>query len=113
MLASLSPTDPRRGPFQAQIDRVAGGGPIEEAAPSASPEGGGAAVFIRSMVASLAAKLASHPDDPDGWARLVRSYGVLHDRTAQGDALARARKRFAARPDLLRPIEAEARDHPA
>jgi cytochrome c-type biogenesis protein CcmH len=32
---------------------------------------------IRAMVASLAAKLQEHPDDPDGWARLGRSYMVL------------------------------------
>jgi cytochrome c-type biogenesis protein CcmH len=30
-----------------------------------------------AMVASLAAKLQEHPDDPDGWVRLGRSYMVL------------------------------------
>ena len=65
------------------------------------------------MVASLAAKLAANPDDAEGWARLVRSYGVLHDAPAQADALAKARKQFAGKPDALAPIEAEAKGHPA
>ncbi|MCC2101054.1 MAG: c-type cytochrome biogenesis protein CcmI, partial [Hyphomicrobiales bacterium] len=33
--------------------------------------------FIRSMVARLADKLKQNGDDPEGWARLVRAYGVL------------------------------------
>jgi cytochrome c-type biogenesis protein CcmH len=64
------------------------------------------------MVASLAAKLAAHPDDPEGWARLVRSYGVLHDRSAQADALAKARRALAGRADALAAVEGEARSHP-
>jgi hypothetical protein len=43
----------------------------------------------------------------------VRAYGVLHDASAQADALAKARKQFAARPDAMKPIEAEAAAHPA
>jgi cytochrome c-type biogenesis protein CcmH len=116
LLADLSPSDPRRAMLAADIDRIAAGGPLQAQAPPPPPQAGegiGASTFIRAMVASLAAKLNAHPDDPEGWARLVRSYGVLHDAPAQADALARARRQFAARPDALKPIEAEAAAHPA
>jgi cytochrome c-type biogenesis protein CcmH len=116
LLAGLSPSDPRRAMLAADIDRIAAGGPLQAQAPPPPPQAGGgigASTFIRAMVVSLAAKLNANPDDPDGWARLVRSYGVLHDAPAQADALARARRQFAARPDALKPIEAEAAAHPA
>jgi cytochrome c-type biogenesis protein CcmH len=64
--------------------------------------------FIRSMVASQAADLKAHPDNPDGWARLVRSYGVLGDPAAQAQALAAAERQFAGRPDLIARIKGEA-----
>ena len=48
------------------------------------------------MVTRLADKLKQNGDDPDGWARLVRAYGVLGE-TAQAEAAAtEARKAFAA-----------------
>jgi cytochrome c-type biogenesis protein CcmH len=65
--------------------------------------------FIRAMVQKQAADLKAHPDNPAGWARLVRSYGVLGDKAAQAQALAQARALYAKRPDLLAPIEGEAR----
>ena len=116
LLATLALADPRRPALAAAVDRVTGGGPIEPAAPSATEATAGEGaegVFIRGMVASLAAKLKAAPDDPAGWARLVRAYGVLHDAKAQGDALASARRQFAGRPDALKPIEAEAVSRPA
>jgi cytochrome c-type biogenesis protein CcmH len=115
LLADLPATDPRRSVLSAEIDRVAAGGPLEAPTPpeAAQAPGGGAPAFIRAMVAGLAARLAADPNDPAGWARLIRSYGVLHDAPAQADALAKARKLFAGKPDALGPIEAEARDHPA
>jgi len=64
--------------------------------------------FIRAMVAKQAADLDAHPNDPEGWARLVRSYGVLGDQTAQAQALAKAQKVFAGRPDALAMIQAAA-----
>jgi cytochrome c-type biogenesis protein CcmH len=113
LLADLPAADPRRATLSAEIDRIASGGPLQAPTPSDAAPAASAAPFIRAMVASLAAKLAANPDDPAGWARLVRSYGVLHDPPAQADALAKARKLFAAKPDALAPIEAEAKDHPA
>jgi cytochrome c-type biogenesis protein CcmH len=113
ILASLPEKDPRRPVFAAEIDRVAAGGEVDAPAGPPSGEAADAQAFIRGMVASLAARLKTHPDDPEGWSRLVRSYGVLHDKTAQTDALARARQALAGRPKDLAPIEAEARSHPA
>jgi cytochrome c-type biogenesis protein CcmH len=115
MLSDLSPNDPRRPALSVLIDRVAAGGPIQppEPAGAGGAEAAGESAFIRAMVAKQAAALEAHPDDPQGWARLVRSYGVLHDRAGQADALARARKQFANKPAALAAIEAEAKAHPA
>lgn len=44
--------------------------------PAAAPDLPDAAA-IRGMVEGLAARLEADPDDPAGWARLVRAYGVL------------------------------------
>ena len=46
--------------------------------------------MIRGMVAGLAARLEEEPNNPDGWAMLIRSYGVLGDSEAADAALARA-----------------------
>lgn len=65
--------------------------------------------FIRAMVARLAARLEASPDDPAGWARLIRSYTVLGDAAARDAALARARSLFKGRPGDVAAIEAAAR----
>ncbi|MGC1305389.1 MAG: hypothetical protein WA840_23715, partial [Caulobacteraceae bacterium] len=93
---------------------AAGGASPQAVQPAAVGAGGtpladeGRMVFIQQMVARQAAQLKAHPDDPEGWARLVRSYGVLGKRDAQLAALTEARRRFAARPDALKLVEAEA-----
>jgi cytochrome c-type biogenesis protein CcmH len=102
LLATMAPNDPRRAVLAQEIAR--GGQPA--ATPSGPPPGQMA--FIRSMVAQQAAQLQAHPDDVQGWARLVRSYGVLGDKAAQAKALDSARRHFANRPDALRAINAEA-----
>jgi cytochrome c-type biogenesis protein CcmH len=61
------------------------------------------------MVDSLAARLAAHPNDPSGWVRLVRAYGVLGQSAKQAAALERARSLFAGRPDVLGELVAAAR----
>jgi cytochrome c-type biogenesis protein CcmH len=57
--------------------------------------------MIEGMVASLAQRLESQPDDPEGWARLIRSYVVLNRSGEARDALSRARAALAAKPDEL------------
>jgi cytochrome c-type biogenesis protein CcmH len=69
-------------------------------------------VFIRNMVTSLASRLKASPDDPQGWARLVRSYGVLGDRPAQAQALTEARRLFKDRPEALKTVEDAAKTPP-
>jgi len=119
LVADLPPGDPNRAALNAELARLSAPSP----APLSGPETpAGAAIvgaapaeqaaFIRGMVARLADRLRQNPDDPDGWARLVRSYGVLGDRGAQAEALAKARKLFAGRPDALAKVEAQAANPP-
>ena len=51
--------------------------------------------MIRGMVEGLAARLGDDPNDAAGWARLIRSYGVLGDTDAARAALATAQSTFA------------------
>lgn len=109
-LAADTPASaPWRAPLEAQIRRAAeelGIAPAE--LPAAVEERGIAppseealeaaanmsederAVFIRSMVDRLAARLAAAPDNFDGWMRLGRAYSVLGDRDAALRAYERA-----------------------
>lgn len=48
--------------------------------------------FVRSMVARLADRLKQNGDDPEGWARLVRAYGVLGEKGRADEAVEEARK---------------------
>jgi cytochrome c-type biogenesis protein CcmH len=108
LAASLPADDPRRAALTGEIARVeAGPSAAAQAVAAAAPED--QAQMIRGMVDGLAARLAAQPDDPEGWARLVRAYGVLGDADAQARALAGARKQFADRPAVLAEIEAAAR----
>lgn len=67
---------------------------------------------IKGMVDRLAARLREEPDDPAGWARLVRSYKVLGDQAALQAALDEARLRFKNRPRDLAAIEAAVNEAP-
>jgi cytochrome c-type biogenesis protein CcmH len=122
LAGSLPAGDPNHASLLTEIAQVeqAGGLPPPAAdtvappqAQAAAPGAGGQQAFIHAMVDRLAKRLQASPDDPDGWARLVRSYGVLKDAAAQDKALARARQLFARRPDALAAIEAAARSAPA
>lgn len=46
--------------------------------------------MIRSMVQGLADRLEDSPNDPDGWMRLGRAYGVLGERDKAAEAYKRA-----------------------
>jgi cytochrome c-type biogenesis protein CcmH len=109
LAAQLAQNDVRRAPLLAMADQVEKGPRAEVPAATAAAIPAEQASFIRGMVASLQARLDASPNDPAGWARLVRSYGVLGDKAAQAKALARARTLFANRPGDLAPIEAEAK----
>ena len=100
LAADLPPGDAGRGALQAQIDQVVRTGSLKSAAPpqEAKAETGEQAAFIQSMVDRLAARLKAQPDDPAGWARLIRSYGVLGQAANRDAAIAEARRRFKDRP---------------
>lgn len=107
LAAEIPPDDPRRPVIEADIARATGPGALGGAA-VAPTDPAAQAAFIRGMVVSLAARLEKTPNDPQGWARLVRAYRVLGDREAGARALDRARRVFAGRPAELSRIEAEA-----
>ena len=91
LAAELPATDPRRSALLAEIQAASGS--------AAAPD-------INAMVAGLAARLREQPDDPAGWARLVRAYAVLGREADLREALEQARERFGGQ-NLAR-IEAEA-----
>ena len=63
---------------------------------------------IAAMVQGLAERLKTDPNDPAGWARLVRSYAVMRDTAKLNAALTDARRYFKDRPADLAGIEAAA-----
>jgi len=63
---------------------------------------------ISGMVAALEAQLKASPDNPDGWARLLRSYAVLGNQPARDAALTAMRAEYRDRPAIAADIEAKA-----
>ena len=106
LLADLPPQDAeRRAAVQAEIAKLDG-----KAAPvTADPQ---QLAMIQGMVASLAGKLESNPDDPEGWVRLVRAYAVLGDTAKRDAAYASARARYAGRPQVAEQLDEAARAEP-
>jgi cytochrome c-type biogenesis protein CcmH len=64
----------------------------------------------RQMVAGLAARLKADPHDAQGWQRLIRAYTVLGETDEAKEALATARKTFAADRDVTAALDGEAKD---
>lgn len=64
--------------------------------------------MIDRMVNGLAARLASNPNDPDGWARLIRSRTVRGDFDQASKDLAMARKALAGNNTGLSRVNATA-----
>ncbi|MEH6718946.1 MAG: c-type cytochrome biogenesis protein CcmI [Aurantimonas endophytica] len=52
--------------------------------------------MIRGMVGQLAERLATQPDDVEGWKRLIRSYRVLGEDERASEAFQTASRAFAA-----------------
>jgi cytochrome c-type biogenesis protein CcmH len=74
-----------------------------------SAQSGGAPDPV-AMVARLAARLKTDPNDLMGWQRLVRAYSVLGEPQKAKEALATARKTFASKPDALTALDAAAKE---
>jgi cytochrome c-type biogenesis protein CcmH len=113
LLADVPENDARRTTLVAEIDAVAKTGRLpssETAAPAAGPpQGEQEAAFVQSMVDRLAARLKAQPNDPEGWARLIRAYGVLRQPDRKAAAEAEARRLFKDRPeDLKTALQGEA-----
>jgi cytochrome c-type biogenesis protein CcmH len=103
LAAELPASDPRRAELLDEIAQVTRTGALPEPQPKAPPaEGPEQAQFIQSMVDRLAARLKSQPDDPEGWARLIRAYGVLGQTARRDEAVATARRLFKDRPADLK-----------
>lgn len=105
-IAAEIPAGEQKTILEGQIAEVARTGrlpapPAQAQAEAAPTEGREQAAFIQSMVDRLAARLKAQPDDPQGWARLIRAYGVLGQTDKQGAAIAEARRIFKDRPDAL------------
>ncbi|MEM9964724.1 MAG: c-type cytochrome biogenesis protein CcmI [Asticcacaulis sp.] len=55
---------------------------------------------IAGMVAGLEARLADNQENPDGWARLLRSYRVLGDVASETRVLADIERIYQKRPEI-------------
>jgi cytochrome c-type biogenesis protein CcmH len=107
LMGALPADDPRRPVLAEDIAAVEKTGRLPVATPAAAPDQSAQlSGAIRGMVDGLAARLTAHPDDPAGWVRLVRAYGVLGEKDKQAAALAEARRRYAGRPDILTALAA-------
>ena len=106
LLADMPANDPRREPLAGAIARAEG----QPAGKPALPQG--QLAMIQGMVQGLAQRLATSPDDPEGWVRLVRAYAVLGDTVKRDDALRQAKARYAGKPDTLAQLDAAARAEP-
>ncbi len=109
LLLDLPSDDPRRSLLARDIEAVKTTGrpaPEAEADPAQAGELSGA---IQAMVEGLADRLRTHPDDPQGWVRLVRAYSVLGESAKRDAALAQARRLYGGRPDVLQALAAARR----
>jgi cytochrome c-type biogenesis protein CcmH len=106
LLAELPAGDERRAILLQSIAQA-------EAQPSGpSSVSGEQLAAIRGMVAGLAERLKSNPDDPEGWVRLVRAYAVLNESAQRDATLKTAKARYAARPDVLNQLAQAAAAEP-
>jgi cytochrome c-type biogenesis protein CcmH len=103
LAAALPANDPRRQGLESAIQQVATTGKPPE---PITPQAAVGAPQIQAMVDGLAARLQTDPDDPAGWVRLVRAYGVLGETDRRDQTLAAARRRYANRPDILTQLNA-------
>ena len=89
MIASPAPS--------ADIARPQAGPSAADVAAARDMSGQDRAAFIQSMVQRLADRLAEEPDDPAGWLRLGRAYGVLGRADDSTSALSKAEELAKAR----------------
>ncbi len=100
LVATQKPPAP---PQQQQAEAGGGAEALAGALTGQAPAGG--APDPRQMVAQLASRLEQSPNDPAGWARLIRSYAVLGDPDKMKQAQDRARQIFKGKPEALKTID--------
>jgi len=93
-LKALPVSDPG---YRQVVDEMKGIAPAETAAQAMQAR-------ISGMVASLAAQLKANPDNPDGWARLLRSYDVLNDSSAKATAVKAMQAHYHDHPEIAASI---------
>lgn len=101
--AVQAPRGPRVGP---PAPKAAPGPGAADVAAAASMSSQDRNTMIRGMVARLAERLESDPNDLDGWLRLVRAYAVLGEKEKAADALKSARAAFKDNADALGRLDA-------
>ncbi|HEY5107703.1 MAG TPA: c-type cytochrome biogenesis protein CcmI [Caulobacteraceae bacterium] len=109
LLADLPQNDPRRSGLAGDIAAVETTGRLPVAGGLAPSQQAAMSGAIRGMVDGLAARLKAHPDDPDGWVRLVRAYAVLGETAERDAALAQARRLYVGRPEIAAQLAAAVR----
>lgn len=80
LLADAPADAPWRKPVQeglARLESKTAGPSAEQVAAAGAMATDDRSAMIEGMVAGLAERLQSHPDDADGWMKLIRSYTVL------------------------------------
>lgn len=105
LAAALPDGDERKAPLKAEIAETerTGALPVPPAPAEPPPQEAAAqAAFIQGMVDRLASRLKASPDDPPGWARLIRAYGVLGQTAKREAAMGEARRLFKDRPQDLK-----------
>jgi cytochrome c-type biogenesis protein CcmH len=99
----VAPLAPEPAQQQAAAGAPEAGAPAQDG--QIPPEGSEQRAFIQTMVQRLATRLQQMPDDPAGWARLIRSYAILGDAPKMQAALDQAHKVFKDRPDDLKTVD--------
>jgi cytochrome c-type biogenesis protein CcmH len=98
LLADAPANAPWRGQLVDQVANLKG-------------QAGGAAPNPMAMVAQLASRLESNPNDLEGWLRLIRAYSVLGDKEKAMGALTRAKTVFASQAQAQAALEAAAKEN--
>jgi len=98
VLADAPPDTPWRGALVNQMAAL-------------KAESGGGAPNPMAMVAQLAQRLETAPDDLNGWLMLIRAYSVLGDKPKAVAALAKARSVFANQADAQAQLAKSAQDN--
>jgi cytochrome c-type biogenesis protein CcmH len=95
LMAEAPPDAPWRSDLTARLAQLdKGPSPADQAARINAMAPAAQQAMIQSMVDGLAARLAQHGNDIDGWVRLVRAYKVLNEIDKARAALQTARHDF-------------------